>query len=85
MLLAFMLAAALTPPVAPYAALGCTINATTDDFNHHWVRTHVWVKYESTEWKKLYSIREGDDPRKAMSECSAWMKQAKKLLKGDKK
>lgn len=78
---ALLLALALLPPSAPYSALGCTINSTTDSFHNQWIHTHVWVKYDaSTEWKKLYSIRPGDDPRKSMKECDAWLREAKKNL-----
>ncbi len=81
-----LLAASLCQPAPPpevWAArerVGCTASLVPDPDSQH-ARWHVrvWVVYDAGKrWQALYSMRDGTERRRALTDCDDWLECVRK-------
>lgn len=72
----------LPPEPALVVANGCTIQQYKAPDDYWWWHVYVWTKdVRGREWRRLFSIREIDQRKKALDDCELWLRCLEKTIK----
>jgi len=70
----------IPPKLEGIMSLSCTCKQIKMPTGESWWHTHVIVEYDKTFMVKLYSIRPGNERKKALEDCDRWMRDVHKAV-----